>query len=54
MAEIKKHLKILKWKKACGKDGILNEMLIFANEKLITIFQTIFNFILANEEYPER
>ena len=53
MEEIKKHLKILKRRKACGKDGILNEMLIFANDKLIKIFHTIFNYILDKEKYPE-
>ena len=53
LEEIKKHLKILKRRKACGKDGILNEMLIFANEKLINIFKTIFNSIIDKEEYPE-
>ena len=44
---------ILKRRKACGKDGILNEMLVFANEKLIKIFQIIFNHILDEEKYPE-
>ena len=48
--EIKKHLKILKQRKACGKDGILNEMLIFANDKLIKIFHTIFNHIIDEEK----
>ena len=52
--EIEKHLKNLKRRKACGKDGILNEMLIFANGKLINIFRNIFNFIIDKEEYPER
>ena len=54
MAEIKKHLRILKRMKACGKDGILNEMLIFANEELIKIFKNIFNYILDKEEYPDK
>ena len=51
--EIKKHLKTLKRRKACGKDGILNEMLIFANDKLLDIFSVIFNHILDTENYPE-
>ena len=38
--------------KAWGKGGILNEM--SANEKVIKIFQTIFNDIIEREEYPER
>ena len=52
--EIVEHLKRLKKKKASGIDGVINEMLINANLKLISILELIFNNIIETEEYPEK
>ena len=52
--EIIEHLKRLKKKKASGIDGVINEMLINANYKVINILQLIFNNIIETEDYPEK
>ena len=52
--EIIEHLKRLKKKKASGIDGVINEMLINANYKVIIILQLIFNNIIETEDYPEK
>ena len=52
--EIKEHVEKLKKKKAASGDRVTNEMLIFANDEVLTIVELIFNWIIETEEYPEK
>jgi len=48
-----KAVKTLKNQKACGTDGINNEMLKLACSMNVDIFVKVFNLILKSEVYPE-
>jgi potassium voltage-gated channel Eag-related subfamily H protein 8 len=48
-----KAVKTLKNQKACGTDGINNEMLKLACSMHVDIFVKVFNLILKSEVYPE-
>jgi potassium voltage-gated channel Eag-related subfamily H protein 8 len=51
--EVYNAAKTLKNQKACGTDGINNEMLKLACSMNVDIFVRVFNMILKSEVYPE-
>ncbi|XP_067427114.1 uncharacterized protein [Thunnus thynnus] len=53
MNHLKTKLKTLKNKKACGPDGILNEMLKYSTEKFQLTILKLFNLILNVGYFPE-
>lgn len=50
---LKTKVKTLKSKKACGPDGILNEMLKYSTEKFQLAILKLFNLILSVGYFPE-
>ena len=51
--ELSKKLQALKCKKACGPDGILNEMLINMNKKFQLAILKLFNLVLSVGYFPD-
>ena len=51
--ELEDKLKILQPKKACGPDGILNEMLKYSSRKCKLAILKIFNLVLGVGHFPE-
>ena len=51
--ELEAKLKVLQNKKACGPDGILNEMIKYTNRKCKLAILKIFNLVLSVGHFPE-